>query len=803
MKRILQSAFAAVLVVLLALPLSAQDTNSDIRMSRLFNFGWKFHAGDAENAQMPEYNDSGWRTLDLPHDFQIEQPWDKTTSRARGFKAMSTGWYRKTFDADPAWKGKRVFLDFEGIMLVGDVWLNGTPIGGTDYGYLGFETDVTKHINYNGSNVIAVRASTGEDKNSRWYTGGGLYRDVHVFVKDTIAISRNGVFISTPEINDSHAMVAVQVEVEGIRGKRLPVEIEAIIFAPDGTKISTIRETVPQKSKRLTDEVMLPLATVDSPKLWSCETPNLYSAEVTLTLNGKVLDRVTETFGIRTLEYSPEFGFKLNGKKVLLKGISNHHDLGAVGVAAYERAIERQFQVLKAFGYNHIRTSHNPYSKSFLRLADKHGILIVDELFDKWSTNYAGGRTPWELLWPQAIPEWIKRDRNHPSVILWSLGNELQVQEAWIGYRTGDWGITTYRILDIMLKRYDPTRKSTVAMFPARKGAMMKDDPNFNILVSPPELSTVTDVASYNYRYPAFPKYAKEFPHLIFYQSEAATSEMGKAYYGMDLDKVVGLAYWGAIEYWGESNAWPWKGWHYSFFDHTLEPYPQAYFTKSMFSDEPVVHIGVVDNESESIEWNDVMVGKMPVSSHWNRTPGSNLNLVTYTNAEEVELLINGKSQGVKKNNADPASRNAIFWKNVPYTAGKVVAIARSNGKEIARHQLETTGKVAALRIEPEATEWKADGMDLQYIRVRAVDSKGRTVPDATGEVTFDVSGVARLIAVDNGDHQSDELCTGNKRMLHNGTALCILRSEQQPGKVTVKVTAPGMKGDRKVLITQ
>lgn len=796
--------FSVLAACLFAMPASAQNSKEDIRMSRLLNFGWKFHPGDIKDAEQSSFNDSSWRVLDLPHDFQIEQPWDESTSRARGFKAMSTGWYRKSFTFNPAWEGKRVFIDFEGIMLTGDVWLNGTKIGGTDYGYLGFEADITRHLKRNADNIIAVRASTGNEKNSRWYTGGGLYRDVHLFVKDTIAIARHGVFISTPEVAGQRATVNIQVEVEGIRGKRLPVTIEANIFAPDGTKVGTARQVVPQKSKKRTDEVQLPLINVDMPQLWSCETPNLYSAEITLSLDGETLDYAKESFGIRTLEYSPDFGFKLNGKKVILKGISNHHDLGAVGVAAYERAIERQFKVLKDFGYNHIRTSHNPYSESFLRLADKHGILIVDELFDKWSTNYAGGRLPWELLWPAAIPEWIKRDRNHPSVIMWSLGNELQVQEAWAGYPTGDWGITTYRILDVMLKRYDSTRKSTVAMFPARKGAMMKDDPNFNILVSPPELSTVTDIASYNYRYPAFPKYAKEFPHLIFYQSEAATSEMGKAYYGMELTKVVGLAYWGAIEYWGESNEWPWKGWHYSFFDHTLEPYPQAYFTKSMFSDEPIVHIGVVDNESESIEWNDVMVGKMPVSSHWNRKPGSKLNIVTYTNADEVELLVNNQSQGVQKNNrADYASRNAIFWKNVPYSAGKVVAIARTGGKEVARHQLETTGKATSLQMEIENPEWKADGLDLQYIRIRAVDSKGRTVPEADGRVTFEVSGAARLIAVDNGNHRSDELPTGNIRMLHNGSALCILRSEQKEGKVNIKVTSPGLKSAKKTLATK
>lgn len=799
----LRFALLGIIATLTTLSLSAQDVKmEDIRQSQLFNFGWKFYAGDVADAQRVDFDDSAWRPLDLPHDFQIEQPWDKSAPKAHGFKAPGTGWYRKTFTTDAAWKGKRVFLDFEGILMSGDVWVNGVRVGGTDYGYLGFESDITPYLKPEGNNTVAVRASTECAKGSRWYTGGGIYRDVHVFVKDAIAIARHGIFIHTPEITDKEATVSVQVEVEGITGKRLPVDIEARIFAPDGTEIASIHQQVPQKSKKSADEVQLPLAVVGNPQLWSCETPHLYSAQITLSLEGKVLDRKNETFGIRTLEFSPEFGFKLNGKKVILKGISNHHDLGAVGVAAHERAIDRQFEMLKAFGFNHIRTSHNPYSESFLRLADKHGILIVDELFDKWGKGFWAGRIPWTELWPTALTEWVKRDRNRPSLIMWSLGNELQIKEDWIGYNTGDWGITTYRILDVMLKRYDPTRKSTVGMFPARRGALTKEDPDFNVLEFSPELATVTDIASYNYRYPSFPAYAREFPHLIFYQSEAATNAMGKAYYGMDLDKVVGLAYWGAIEYWGESNGWPWKGWHYSYFDHSLQPYPQAYFIKSIFSDEPLVHIGVVD-ETETIEWNDVMVGKSSVTSHWNRAADSKLGIVTYTNADEVELFVNGKSMGVQKNTTDPETRNMILWKDIPYSEGKALAIARRNGQEVARHQLETTGKAVALKLVPENSAWKADGMDLQYVRVTAVDGKGRTVPTATGEVTFDVTGAARLIAVDNGDHQSEELFAGNKRLLFNGTALCILRSEQTAGKVTLAVSVPGLKSAKKILIVQ
>ena len=778
------------------------------RVSQLFNFDWKFRAGDLKEAQLVTYDDDDdWRVLDLPHDFQIEQTWDESAGGARGFKAMGTGWYRKHFKANPAWKGKRVLLDFEGIMLVGDVWVNGRKVGSTDYGYLGFETDITDLLKYDEDNVVAVWAATGKKDGSRWYTGGGLFRDVHLVIKNPIAIARHGVFVSTPKITEQRAEVSVQVELEGIRNKSLDIEINARILAPDGKTVAGTRGKAPQKSKLQTVEVSLPIVTVDSPGLWSCETPNLYTAEVSLVQDGKVIDCVTETFGIRTLEFSPDFGFKLNGKKLFLKGISNHHDLGAVGVAAFDRAIERQFQLMKRFGYNHIRSSHNPYSESFLKLADKYGILVVDELIDKWSDNsYWGGRVPFTQLWYQMIPEWIKRDRNHPSVILWSLGNELQMREDLAGFPTGDWGVTTYRIFDVLVKRYDKTRKTTVAMFPARAGAIGKNEPEFNTKVYPPELATVTEVSSFNYRYLNYAQYLEKCPHMTVYQSEATTNELAAPFFGMDHDKMVGLAYWGAIEYWGESNGWPKKGWNFSFFNHCLEPYPQAYLIKSAFCEEPLVHIGVMDNGKEAIEWNDIMVGSLSLASHWNWATGSMQNLYTYTNADEVELLVNGKSMGIRKNDrTDITRRNIIYWENIPYgKGGNIIAVARNNGKEVARHRLETTGKATALKMVVENPEdWKADGMDLQYVKVYAVDNKGRVVPDTKDEVTFKVSGAARLIAVDNGDHFTDELFTGNTKKLHKGFIMAILRSDRSGGEVVITASSKGLKDAVKKLVTK
>ena len=783
-----------------AFPLKAAE-----REKILFNFDWKFKLGETANAEKTDFDDSNWRMLDLPHDYQIEMPWNDKANRSRGFKDMSTGWYRKTFDADPAWRGRRVIIDFEGIMLHGDAYLNGKKIGGTDYGYLGFESDVTRLLKYGSKNVLAVHCSTGESKNSRWYTGGGLYRDVHVILKDTISIARHGIFVQTPKVTDAEATVSVQVEIEGIKNKKLPLMVETVIYAPDGSQVGTASIAAPQDNKQPTVEVQLPLVSIAKPQLWWCEQPNLYSAEVRLVFDGKTIDNVRQRFGIRTVEFSREYGFRLNGKKIFLQGMANHHDLGAVGVAAHEAAISRMIDRMKAFGFNHIRTSHNPYSEAFLRLADEKGILIVDELYDKWSNTLAwAGRRPWTTIWWENLMEWVKRDRNHPSVIMWSLGNELQFQEERCGFPTRDWGITTYDIMNTMVKRLDPTRKTTVAMYPARAGGIVKHSKEYRIEenIVPPELAQHTEVASFNYCWEDYPKYMEKAPHMILYQSEATTNELTAPWAGMDRDHMVGLAYWGAIEYWGESTIWPKKGWDYSFFKHSLEPNSQAYLMKTVFKpEEPQVHIGIA-GKTDTLWWNDIVVGQTRVTSHWNREAGKKYTVYTYTNGEEVELLVNGKSMGTKKNN-DKRKPNVITWKDIPYEVGNITAIAKKDGKVYAQHQLETTGQPVRLMMETENANWKGDGMDLQYVRVYAVDKKGRVVPTADGIVEFSVDGEASIIAVDNGDHSSNDLFDGNRKRLYEGFAMAILRSSRNPGKVKISATCSGLKGISKSLVTK
>ena len=791
-----------------------------VRDTISINCGWQFHRGDVKNISELKSTQGEDDVVNLPHDFLIGQDWvapdaserpdnsdagSNVRSRLspRGFKEMGIGWYRYELTPKAEWKGKRIVLDFQGIMLVGDVYLNGKRIGGTDYGYLGFDIDLSKLLKWGQVNEIIVKADTGKPNNSRWYTGGGLFRDVNLIVTDkNLYFPRHPLFIRT--VNNKEIKIRANIlNLQKTKKPQIPVEVK--ILNAEGKVVTQQKSDLHFNAKWRDREYELPSISLEDAKLWSPDTPYLYTAEVTLYDNeGNIVDQIREPFGIRTIEMNPEKGLLVNGKKVLLKGYANHHTLGALGAAAYPRAIEKRLKLMKEFGMNHIRTSHNPYSEDFLKLCDKYGILVVDELYDKWLTQYAGGRVEWESLWQKDIPEWVKRDRNHPSVILWSLGNELQ---QYSNLPFNDWGVTAYKLQKELLHRYDDTRLTTVAMHPRYR--------NLETDSIPADLAVATEVNSYNYRYMYFPGDMKRYPEKTFYQSEASVAAMGPNFYEMDRDKVLGLAYWGAIDYLGESMGWPVKGWNQGVFDLSLQPKPDAYFVKSMFSEEPVVHIGIIEKSGGNIQWNGINVSAGKLSENWNREAGEQVSLYTYTNADEVELFLNGKSLGVKKNSEDPKLRARIKWDNIAYAPGILQAVARKNGKIVARHQVETTGEAVALKLIPDMETWHADGKDLMHVRIYAVDKKGRRVLNvkdakAFDKLTFQVKGDANIVAVDNGNIASDELHIGKtqleksiQRHLFQGSALVILRASDKPGKIELSVAGEKMKAKKLVLNTK
>ena len=800
------------------------SADAAVRDTISINQGWQFHRGDVKNIAELKSTQSVDDVVNLPHDFLIGQDWvapdaserpdnsdagSNVRSRlsSRGFKEMGIGWYRYELTPKDEWKGKRIVLDFQGIMLVGDVYLNGQRIGGTDYGYLGFDIDLSKLLKWGQTNEIAVKADTQNPSNSRWFTGAGLYRDVNLIVTNKdLFFPRHPLFIRTQgnrEVKIKAEIINQQKVAKGQTAAKMPVGVR--ILDADGKVVAEQKNDIHFNAKWRDREYELPSISLENAKLWSPDSPYLYTAEVTLyDSEGNIADQIKEPFGVRTIEIIPQKGLLVNGKKVLLKGYANHHTLGALGAAAYPRAIEKRLKLMKEFGMNHIRTSHNPYSEDFLKLCDKYGILVVDELYDKWLTQYAGGRVEWESLWQKDVPEWVKRDRNHPSVVMWSLGNELQ---QYSNLPFNDWGVTAYKLQKELLHRYDDTRLTTVAMHPRYR--------NLETDSIPADLAIETEVNSYNYRYMYFPGDSKRYPEKTFYQSEASVAAMGPNFYEMDRDKVIGLAYWGAIDYLGESMGWPVKGWNQGVFDLSLQPKPDAYFVKSMFTDEPTVHIGVIEKSGGNIQWNGINVSAGKLSENWNREAGEKVSLYTCTNGDEVELFLNGKSLGVKKNSNDPKLRARIKWDNIAYAPGTLVAVAKKNGKVVARHQIETTGEAVALKLVPDVETWHADGKDLMHVRIYAVDKKGRRVLNmkdakAFDKLTFTVKGDANIVAVDNGNIASDELHIGKtqlektiQRNLFQGSALVILRAGNKPGKIELSVAGEKMKARKLVLNTK
>lgn len=800
------------------------SADAAVRDTISINQGWQFHRGDVKNIAELKSTQSVDDVVNLPHDFLIGQDWvapdaserpdnsdagSNVRSRlsSRGFKEMGIGWYRYELTPKDEWKGKRIVLDFQGIMLVGDVYLNGQRIGGTDYGYLGFDIDLSKLLKWGQTNEIAVKADTQNPSNSRWFTGAGLYRDVNLIVTNKdLFFPRHPLFIRTQgnrEVKIKAEIINQQKVAKGQTAAKMPVGVR--ILDADGKVVAEQKNDIHFNAKWRDREYELPSIALENAKLWSPDSPYLYTAEVTLyDSEGNIADQIKEPFGVRTIEIIPQKGLMVNGKKVLLKGYANHHTLGALGAAAYPRAIEKRLKLMKEFGMNHIRTSHNPYSEDFLKLCDKYGILVVDELYDKWLTQYAGGRVEWESLWQKDVPEWVKRDRNHPSVVMWSLGNELQ---QYSNLPFNDWGVTAYKLQKELLHRYDDTRLTTVAMHPRYR--------NLETDSIPADLAIETEVNSYNYRYMYFPGDSKRYPEKTFYQSEASVAAMGPNFYEMDRDKVIGLAYWGAIDYLGESMGWPVKGWNQGVFDLSLQPKPDAYFVKSMFTDEPTVHIGVIEKSGGNIQWNGINVSAGKLSENWNREAGEKVSLYTYTNGDDVELFLNGKSLGVKKNSNDPKLRARIKWDNIAYAPGTLVAVAKKNGKVVARHQIETTGEAVALKLVPDVETWHADGKDLMHVRIYAVDKKGRRVLNmkdakAFDKLTFTVKGGANIVAVDNGNIASDELHIGKtqlektiQRNLFQGSALVILRAGNKPGKIELSVAGEKMKAKKLVLNTK
>jgi beta-galactosidase len=751
----------------------------------LFDFDWRFANGDVAGAEELKFDDGQWRTVDLPHDFSIEGPFDEQAKggKPNGFRPLGIGWYRKSFATPGGLDGKRVWLEFEGVYRAPIVWVNGVLVAEKLNGYVGFVCDVTPHLKPQGqTNVVAVRADNSLPETSRWYTGGGIYRHVWLHVVSDVHVVLDGISVTTPKITANEAWVNVQTEVRNASAANRWTTLISEIFDPTGKAVTNTKSVVPiRPGETFTVRQQL---TVPTPERWSLSEPSLYR------LVSRVGDDAVETpFGIREIRITPD-GLFLNGKREFLKGFCIHHDLGCLGAAAFDRAIERRLQTMKEIGCNAVRLAHNPHSTAVLDLCDRMGILVYDEAFDIRNRQFYGSEDAFKTNWAADLEWFLRRDRNHPSVFIWSIGNE-----GTDIFRAPDFGVNQSAAMAELVRRVEPTRPVTQALFPMRwdghRQGIATQFPNWTS--DPPhQVAFHMDVMSANYMEKYFAKDRLQYPQLAYISSESTTGQNGRgAWKDLDREHAVGLFYWGGVAYIGESHWWPIKSWMSGFVDLAGWRRPSSWDVQSFFSDRPMVHL-VIDRPESTRIWNEVKISQSNLLSHWNFPASAKVKVEAYTNAEEVDLLLNGKSLGIKGRDAAPGLASRMIW-DVPFTPGTLVAIARNAGKEIARSELKTAGVPAGIRLTPDQTGLKADGQDLAHITVELVDANGTVVPEAANLVQFTVTGAGANAGVDNGDPASDELFQADQRSVFQGRALLVVRSKRQSGEITVKATADGL----------
>jgi len=773
--------------------------STNVRTTEEFTSGWKFTLGDYPDAAQPVFDDGSWRTLDLPHDWSIEGSFDPKNPAGTGGGALpgGIGWYRKTFELSASDSSSIFYIDFDGVYRNSEVWINGHYLGKRPYGYSSFRYELTPWLIFGGKNVIAVRVDNSKQPNSRWYSGSGIYRNVWLVKTGKVHVNHWGTSIITSNVTEKSSHLKINTVVRNTLLSERKAIIKTHVFAPEGRKIMT-----------LTNEISIPAGSMQeisqeadlmNPVLWSIEKPVLYKAVTEIYVNGQKYDDYTTPFGIRFFEFNREKGFFLNGKFTKIKGVCNHHDLGCLGAAINTRALERQLEILKAMGANAIRTSHNPPAPELLDLCDRMGFLVMDEAFDMWKMN----KTPFDYgldfdEWHEAdLRDMILRDRNHPSVIIWSIGNEIPEQ----------WDTSGLRIapeLAGIVKSLDPTRPITSAC----------NNPNpKNYIIR----SNVLDLIGYNYHIEYFPSFLDSFQRGAFIASETTSALATRGSYDMPSDSVriwptdwrrpdlnvmnkdfTCSAYDNCRVPWGSTHEATWKVIKkYDFlsglfiwtgFDYLGEPTPYPWPARSSY-------FGIVDLAGfpkdayymYQSEWTNTPV--LHIFPHWNWKEGQMVDVWAYSNAEEVELFLNGKSLGTKRKQGDDLH---LMWR-VAWEPGTVKAIARTGGKEVLTKEIHTAGKPARILLEPDRTRLKADGKDLSFVKVSILDAEGNVVPFADNLVKFQVIGEGKLRATDNGNPISMESFQAAERKAFHGLCLAVVQASSKAGKITLKASSDGL----------
>jgi len=781
----------SILLLLFALS-SCRDNQPLPATNFLFDFDWKFALNDHQGAHVPGFDDSGWRVLDVPHDFSIEHPFDSTykTGAGGGYTYSGIGWYRKHFKTEPGFSGKQLSVLFEGVYRNSEVWINGHYLGLWPYGYSSFYYDLSPYLNPVGEyNVLAVRVNTSDQPNSRWYTGSGIYRHVWLIAKEKLHINQWGVFARTVEAGEGKALIDVSLELTNHHDTDQLCTVKTRFINAEGKQVT--KTETKAKVKAGQQQKMEQKIRINNPTLWSVEQPYLYNLQVEILVGNKVTDAYTTAFGIRTFHFDPNKGFILNGKQVKLKGVNNHHDGGALGAAVLNQTHKRQLSILKEMGCNALRMSHNPPSPQLLAYADSMGFLVINEIFDEWMD----GKTPhgyaphFEEWYERDIENWIRRDRNHPSVIAWSIGNE--VKEQWDDVN----GPRITRLLIDASRRYDDTRPFT---------AGCNGIPNVNSS----GMGELLDLVGYNYQEAFYKADHVKYPNRVIYGSETVmypyhdhNAWQMRSYQqwldGQLEDYIAGEFLWTGFDYLGEAGIghvgtghefwktwphWPWRGADCGVIDMCGFPKPGYWFRKAIWNDEPMVYIAVQTDKSARNK-DVVSFWNWPkVEAHWNHHAiGDTLAVHIYTNVSEVELFLNGRSQGIRNWNL---KNQAFLIYEVPYEPGKLEAIGKTTEGKTVSFTLQTAGEPASVVLTPDRKTLKANKQDLCYVEVQLVDANGVPVLFADKMVEFEVSGAGKLAGVANGNQQSHTFFKGDKMETYLGKCLAIVQSTDRKGDI-------------------
>jgi beta-galactosidase len=774
----MKTRFAFLLLVACFWPLMAPA-----RTVENFDAGWLFSSSEFADAQMAGFDDSGWRKLDLPHDWSIAGPFAETnlTGGAGAFLPGGVVWYRKHFTLPPGDAGRQVAVEFDGVMQNSDVWINGTHLGHRPYGYVSFGYDLTTNLNLSGDNVLVVRCDTSDQPASRWYSGGGIYRHVHLVTVADIHIPRWGVFISTPQATSTQAMVKIRTTLTNGTDSPRKITVRTTLISPDG-KLFATTELETNLAAALTGEVEQQVEFSD-PQRWNLNDPKLYRATSQILCAGKILDEDTNAFGIRDAHFEAPTGFWLNGENIKIKGVCLHQDGGAFGAAVPLDVWQQRLTTLRQLGVNAIRTAHNPPSTEFLDLCDQMGFLVMDEFFDCWQV----AKKPYDYhlffdQWSQIDErDTILRDRNHPSIILYSVGNEIHDTphpEKAKPILAGLVGVA---------HENDPTRPVTQALF---RPNVSGDYTN--------GLADMLDVVGQNYRVNEILAAHEQNPSRKIIGTENIHDR--ESWVGLrDNAPYAGQFLWTGIDYLGESRKWPAIGFGSGLLDRTGKIRPAARERQSWWTAEPMVSVNRRVSRNDLMPTDPGYGGEerftQVVFADW--TPASlsphNENVEVYSNCKEVELILNGKSLGAKTINADASPRE---WR-VAYVPGTLKAVARDGrGKVVASDELRTADKPAKIMLSCDTRRLLAGFDHVAVVRATITDTKGIRIPRANELVSFSVSGPGEITAVDNGDNTSHEPFQATFRHAYGGECVAFVRATDRPGKIKLTASAEGLAGN-------